>query len=52
MNKLVSLELILGNNLLNGDGLIFLSEGLKNLQELRWVVFDLVGNRIDYVDFD
>ena len=52
MNKLASLEIILGNNMLNGESLILMSEGLKNLKELRWIVFDLVGNRIDYVDFE
>ena len=52
MKKLVSLELTLGNNMLDGESLILLSEGLKNLKELRWIVFDLVGNRIGNVDFD
>ena len=51
MNNLVSFELILGNNMLNKDGLILLSDGLNNLSELRWVIFDLVGNEIDNVDF-
>ena len=36
--------------MLNGESLILL--GLKNLHELRWVVFDLVGNEIGNVDFD
>ena len=52
MNNLVSVELILGNNMLGEDGLILLSKGLNNLRELRWVVFDLVGNEITSVDFD
>ena len=52
MKKLASLEIALGNNMLNGESLILMSEGLKNLVELRWVVFDLVGNEIDSVNFE
>ena len=51
MNNLVSFEIILGNNILDEDGLILLSKGLNNLSELRWVIFDLVGNEIASVDF-
>ena len=52
MTNLVSFELILGNNVLDKDGLILLSKGLNNLSELKWIVFDLVGNEIEDVDFD
>ena len=51
MNNLISFELILGNNVLNEDGLILLNEGLKNLNELRWVIFDLVGNEVASINF-
>ena len=51
MTNLVSFELILGNNVLDKDGLILLSKGLNNLSELKWIVFDLVGNEITDIGF-
>ena len=51
INNLASLEIILGNNMLDGESLILLSSGLNNLIELRWIQFDLTGNLVDSISF-
>ena len=44
MIGLVSLEIMLSNNLIEWDGLGEISKGLENLLSLKWIEFDLSRN--------
>ena len=49
MRSLVSLELILANNLINNVGLENICKGLEILLEVKWIEIDLSRNSIDNI---
>ena len=51
MMNLVSLEIMLINNLIGSLGLVEISKGWIGLRDLKWLVFDLSRNWIGEIDF-
>ncbi len=52
MKKLVSLEVMLIDNLIGGLGLVEISKGWSSLKELKWLVFDLSRNWVNDINFN